>query len=67
MQNFWICAHLHYIDFLCLKQEPIEQVKRDRSYGVHKVVTVDDISQATLLCLNCANKKCYLTAFIFAN
>ena len=38
-------VHICIIWALCLKQEPIKKPKGDRSYGVHKVGTVDDISQ----------------------
>ena len=40
---FFISVHIYIIWALCLKQESNKKVKWDRSYGVHKVGTVDDI------------------------
>ena len=41
----FVSVHIYSIWALCLKQEPVKKVKGDRSYGVHKVGTVDDILQ----------------------
>ena len=38
-------VHIYITQAICLKQELFKKVKGDRSYGVHKVGTVDDILQ----------------------